>query len=595
MSRSSLSVALLSGALALCGACATRPPVNHRALTGQPWRVLVDKVLMKDNKWVMTEDHVREIRAAGFNVVSPRLGGEDMARVRRVATLAGKHDMYYVAWMRGSLGTKTGLKYVYPDGHDCDIYSPNADELWDRMTETILAQAKVSLEVPAMVGAFLDFENYGRGKAGNCYGLSYDREIIRQFALHINVAIPDLPAAERHGWLEKRGLLKSFEKFQVRSWRARARKLRQQLDEINPEFLLVIYPAPGTLLMTEALFPEWATERAPLVLADATTYGRPAEFMAQGESLLVNRQRLLKGLHYTRKRGIPHVYLGGIDPVCAGADPEFCGKNAAMIGAVSDGYWIFYEGPEYRKDHPAYFQWFQKANEQIADGLVTLHNEPRTEPENLGRTRLDRKTDKLQVAVYNNRKLLGNDIEGTGLYEVHKIEGMSVGYLQQLDAVLLQNYNVELPADHVISRNLRTYVESGGGLLLGHDTAWFMESVFPEIAQRGFPKHKVEAERHVVDRKLAVCAEHPALAGLAKGTEFQTEFGDHMIFEPGPKGTVVVRNRFGDPVYVIGTVGKGRVVYSGCYYGYRHALAGAEKELLLNLLRWLASPPAKGH
>jgi len=48
-------------------------------------------------------------------------------------------------------------------------------------------------------------------------------------------------------------------------------------------------------------------------------------------------------------------------------------------------------------------------------------------------------------------------------------------------------------------------------------------------------------------------------------------------------------------VYVIGTVGKGRVVYSGCYCGYRHALAGAERELLLNLLRWLASPPAKGH
>ena len=30
-------------------------------------RILVDKVLMASNKWVMTEDHVKEIADAGFN------------------------------------------------------------------------------------------------------------------------------------------------------------------------------------------------------------------------------------------------------------------------------------------------------------------------------------------------------------------------------------------------------------------------------------------------------------------------------------------------------------------------------------------------
>jgi hypothetical protein len=588
MKLPSLALGILVSTLLLASGCATRPTITHRALAGEPWRVLVDKVLMKDNGWVMTEDHIREMRAAGFNVVSPRLGGEDMDRVRKVATMAGKHDMYYVAWMRGSLGTKTGLKYVYPDGHDCDIYSPNADELWDWMTETILAQARVSLEVPAMVGVFLDYENYGHGKAGNCYGLSYDSRILREFALDAEVAIPEMPAAERCGWLEEHGLQKAFERFQIRSWQRRARELRRRVDEINPEFLFVLYPAPGTLLMTAALYPEWATPRAPLVLADACTYGRPAEFMAQAESLLANRQRLMKGMLYARKRGIPHVYLGGIDPVCAGADPEFCGKNAAMISAVSDGYWIFYEGPEYREDHPAYFKWFEKANEQIATGLITLQNEPRSEPENFGRTTVDRKTDKIQLAVYNGRKLLQKDLDSTGLYEIHKLEGMSLEYLNQLDGVVLQNYNVSLPADHTISRNLRAYVEGGGGILFGHDTAWFMESVFPEIAVRDYPKHNVEAERHVVDQQLVVAADDPALTGLAKGTTFQTEFRDHMIFKPGPEGTVIVRNRFGDPVYVIGKVGKGHVVYAGCYYGYAKPLTGAERELVLALARWLA-------
>jgi hypothetical protein len=580
-------LAILALVLVCASGCATRPTVTHPALAGEPWRVLVDKVLMEDNGWVMTEDHIREMREAGFNVVSPRLGGEDMDRVRKVATFAGKHDMYYVAWMRGSLGTKTGLKYVYPDGHDCDIYSPNADELWDWMTETIVAQAKVSVEIPAMVGVFLDYENYGRGKAGNCYGLSYDSEIIRQFALHIEVAIPEMPAEKRYDWLESHGLLRAFEKFQINAWRQRARELRRRVDEINPAFLFVLYPAPGTLLMTEALYPEWATKRAPLVLADACTYGRPAEFMAQPESLLTNRQRLLKGVSYARRRGIPHVYLGGIDPVCAGADPEFCGKNAAMISTVSDGYWIFYEGPEYRKDHPAYFQWFKKANEQIASGLITLQNEPRSEPEDFGRTTIERKTDKIQVGVYNGRKLLQKDLAGTGLYEIHKLEGMSVEYLKQLDAVILQNYNVPLTADHAISRNLRAYVEGGGSILFGHDTAWFMESVFPEVAVRDYPKHKVEAERHVVDRRLTIAAEHPALGGLAKGTSFETEFRDHMVFKAGPQGTVIVRNQFEDPVYVVGEAGRGRVVYSGCYYGYREPLTGAEKILILDLLRWM--------
>ena len=589
MKTARIHVPLLAGALALCGACVSRPPVTHRALAGQPWRVLVDKVLMKDTGWVMTREQVREIREAGFNVVSPRLGGEDMARVRKVAAWAGEEGMYYVAWMRGSLATKTGTKYVYPDGHDCDIHSPNADELWDWMTAAVVEHARISREIPAMVGTFLDFENYGRGGAGNCYGLSYDAKILREFALHAEVAIPELPAAERHAWLERRGLHKAFAAFQIRSWRARARELRRRVDEINPEFLLVLYPAPGTLLMTEALYPEWATARAPLVLADACTYGRPNEFMAQDEALAANRERLLKGVAYARGRRIPHVYLGGIDPVCAGADPEFCGKNAAMIGAASDGYWIFYEGPEYRRDHPAYFAWFRKANEQIAQGRITLHAEPRTEPENLGRTQVERKTDKPQIAIYNTRKHLRDDLEATGLYELHKLEGMSLEYLRQLDAVILQNFNVPLAAEHPISRNLRAYVEGGGAVLFGHDTGWFMESVFPEVAEKGFPQHNVEAVRHVLDRQLAVCAAHPALPGLAPGTEFETEFGDHMIFRPGPAGATVVRNRFGDPVYVLGEIGAGRVVYSGCYYGYQRGLSGPEKDLLLSLVRWLAA------
>jgi 2-keto-3-deoxy-6-phosphogluconate aldolase len=58
-------------------------------------RILIDKVLMRADH-VMTEDHVRAVAEAGFNVVSPRWGGENMHEVRKIAQAAQKHGIYYV-------------------------------------------------------------------------------------------------------------------------------------------------------------------------------------------------------------------------------------------------------------------------------------------------------------------------------------------------------------------------------------------------------------------------------------------------------------------------------------------------------------------
>jgi hypothetical protein len=574
------------GAALLCSSCATWMRPKH-PVEAQKLRVLVDKVLMRSNNWVMTEDHVREIADAGFNVVSPRLGGDDPARVRKVAELAGRHGLMYMAWMRGSLATETGVKYVHEDGHDQPIYSPNADELWDWMTDLILAHARISTEVPALVGSFLDFENYAKGKSGNCYALSYDTKILGEFAAAEGIEIPELGPDKRAGWLRDKGLHARFERFQIASWRRRARALREAVDAINPRYLLIIYPAPGTLFMTEGLYPEWATRQAPLVLADASTYGRPMGFMDQRESLETNRAIMRRRMKTPAVRRTPHIYLGGIDPVVDGADPEFCGKNAAMLAEVSDGYWVFYEGPEYETDHKEYFHWFKLANQGIARGDFSLWHEPRTEPENLGRTTVEKTTGKPQIAVYSGRDLIRTDIAAEGVFEVHEMEGVSRGYLSNFDVVLLQNFNVDLDMDHVISRNLRQFVEQGGGLMLGHDTAWFMESMFPEIAVRARPTHNVEAERHVVDSQMVVAREHACIPGMKEGDTFETEFRDHMIFEPGPQGTVVIRNRFGDPVYVVGECGKGRVVFSGCYYGYKNSLTDGEKKAVMGMLEWL--------
>jgi hypothetical protein len=99
------------------------------------------------------------------------------------------------------------------------------------------------------------------------------------------------------------------------------------------------------------------------------------------DGLRGNRQRLRTGQQTAAATGIPFTYLGGIDPVVKGADPEFCGKNAVAIAELTDGYWIFYEGPRYDGRHPEYWRWFAWANQAIAERRFNVWQEPRQTPE----------------------------------------------------------------------------------------------------------------------------------------------------------------------------------------------------------------------
>jgi hypothetical protein len=298
----------------------------------------------------------------------------------------------------------------------------------------------------------------------------------------------------------------------------------------------------------------------------------------------VERQR------YARSEGGNLLYTGGIDPAVKGADPEFSGRNAAMIMQVTDGYWIFYEGPTYEGAHPDYFKWFARAHEAADRGEWSWAWEKRETPDTFGLDELViEHPERKQLIVYGAKAPFLATLRENEEYEVHEMAGASLSYFSAADVVILQNFNEALRRDSEFVRILQQYVAEGGGLMLAHDTAWFMASPWPEIATRGYPQHRVEAQRHVVETELIVeDVGHPALRGLEPGTQFATEFRDHMIFQPGEAGTVLVRNEFGDPVYVAGEVGEGRVIYSGCYYGYTNRLSGAEAELLRATVDWLA-------
>ena len=550
-------------------------------------RVLVDKVVAASNNGRMTARHMDEIRDAGFNVIVPRVGASDLRRVARVAEMARERGMFYMAWMRGTRHTKNGTRLVWENGVVNDLYSPNADELWDWMASWILGHAALSVKNPAIVGSFLDFENYAHPKPGDAYYLSYDEKILAEFAAARKIKPPQLPPARRYGWLVREKLFNAFRTFQINSWRRRCRRLRRQIDAINPRFQLIVYPSPGTMFLTEAAYREWSTPEAPVILADPSLYGRPA-LVPEATALRANHSLLTRNLTRVRQWGIPLLYMGGLDPIVRGADPEFLGKSAAMSSEVSDGYWVFYEGPKYgRPDHVAYFKWFARANREIVRGNCGLWKQPRKTPEPDSSAAVERKTDKPQLGAFGVRKHLAKQVARHGGFEMHKLGAPTLESLRRFDAVVLQNFNLSLPADDAIVRDLRRYVEGGGGLFLTHDTGWFLASPLPEVAVRARPKHKVQAERHVFDRAMVTGGSHEALGRIKPGTRFTAEFDDHMIFRPGPKGAVLVRNAFGEAVYVAGRVGNGRVVFSGCYFGYRRALEGPEREVFFSVLDWL--------
>ena len=558
--------------------------------------ILVDKVMQPEAGWKTGEWMIEEAAEAGFNVFSPRRGYDDLEAVRQVTQWCAKYGIYHMPWMRGTLRVPDGAeaegkKLVWEGGNEQELWSPNSDEFWDWTSRYIIEYAKISAQNEHLMGVFLDYENYSPGGSGNCYSLSYDDLILGKFAQAKGIELPALTLGGRKRWLEQQELHEEFSEFQINHWRERCRALREAVDEHDPKFQFCIYPAPGTPFMLEACYPEWATEQAPLILADACTYGRSGGFLAHAEAPEANLKRLSERQEAAKAMGGPFIYAGGIDPAVRGADAEFSGKNAVMISEVTDGYWIFYEGPKYQEDHADYFKWFAWANEAIAQGRFAAQHEPRETPDTLGLTELvPEHPEKIQVVVCDSRPRIREMLAEDERYEVHEMEGNALSYLCGADVLILQNFNEPLGPKHPFVSTLRQYVAQGGGLFLVHDTIHFMASPFPEIAVRATPTKKVEAGYHVVETDLMTHIAHPALGEIAARTRFSTEFRDHMIFEPGAEGEVIIRNIFRDPVYVAGEVGEGRVVFSGCYYGYQRTLEGTEREVFDAIVEWLAGP-----
>ena len=444
-----------------------------------------------------------EIRDAGFNVAVSRRGGQNLDTVRDHAEMAQERGLFNMAWIECSLYLnpgQTGPTIIGANGKTVStIFSPNADEFWNWLTPLIVGQARISAEFPALIGAFFDFEGYAmKGVPGNYYPLSYDDVILTMFTRAEGIKRPELAAAERYPWLNKQGLHDAFAKFQIDYWRQRFRELRQRVDAINPAFQFIVYPIPGTLFTIEAFMPELATERAPMICADAASYDRTTGihrvWLSHADGLRMNRFELGRNMKLPHVRAIPHQYTGGLDPSCAGADPEFCGKNAASVAQTTNGYWVFYEGLDYdTKRHRDYFRWFKQANRAIETRRFDFWRQPREDPdprtiasEPGPEVEFNRfKTDKPKLGELGCSKFLLAAMTRESTFEVHRLESLALRYLERYDVVVLHTLTVKFAADDPIVIALRRYVEDGGGLLLASRTGWYLDHVFPEVARRG--------------------------------------------------------------------------------------------------------------
>jgi hypothetical protein len=275
---------------------------GKRDVRPEKLRVLVDKVMQPEEGWVTKEWMVKETADAGFNVYSPRRGHDKLNEVEQVAGWCRKYGISYMPWMRGTLEAPVssdadGKRYVPANGKEQPLYSPNSNDFWDWMSHYIIAYAKMSIENKGFTGVFLDFENYAPKSSGFCYELSYDDGIFYKFAKEKNLQLPPLPLNKRKVWLETQGLHKDFEVFQIKYWRERCVRLRKEIDQINPEFKFCIYPGPDTLFIAKACYLEWATKKAPVIVADPRTYSRP-KAKDQARALQKNHDRLSPHGHF---------------------------------------------------------------------------------------------------------------------------------------------------------------------------------------------------------------------------------------------------------------------------------------------------------
>jgi len=195
----------------------------------------------------------------------------------------------------------------------------------------------------------------------------------------------------------------------------------------------------------------------------------------------------------------------------------------------------------------------------------------------------------LKVAIFGGGlggQAVGQALEGRGDLQTAVMKALNAEELLSYDVLFVGSCRLDRPEQ---IKALGVFVGCGGGLVLNHSACGRgqPQTPFPEIAARVSGRR----EDTVV---LPGPEPHPVTSELP--VEFEHAYYGHLLMEPGEQGIVVVKDRSGGAVVVVGEVGPGRVVCNGIVPGYWYDPAtfaqgekeptGGELQLVVNALKW---------
>jgi len=223
----------------------------------------------------------------------------------------------------------------------------------------------------------------------------------------------------------------------------------------------------------------------------------------------------------------------------------------------------------------------------------------------------------IKVAIYDNgtfkeygQSYIYEALEKDKGIKAEKIDNLKIETLKKYDVLILSainslskidagNADLGIAGVDWIS-SLLNFVDSGGGIILGHDSVGY-RGIFgttPIFSNICAGKDKVDWKKEI----KVIKNDHPIMQGVPG--EFEHSYFDHIAIEPGLKATVLAKDKENNPVIVAGEVSRGRIVAIGYPMGlwtkpeskpkfedYAGSLPEEEKRILINSVRWAGSNP----
>jgi|GEM_PF-5872547 len=366
--------------------------------SNDPW-VSKDKVRCLayiDSKDKMASEKIRKTRELGFNcVLSTYVDSAQVKQLNSFARLAGRYGIGII-WVSSMMDQfsnpllaeklkRDKRRFVGEDGRESSQSPCPTDETyWDAV---LLGRAEALATLSRkgckpVNGLLLDMEDYSG--FGDWDHYCYCDDDFYNFLRSIGTLIKkNITPAERYHWLECNGLLERYKKFQDSVVVSVFKGIRQEIDKIDPEFEIAMYPwdrvnlekqvsySRKEIYWDERLVSGLGTPRAPFLLFIENTYvwGYDPSVEAASEQLKE------KSLHFAAVSGF------NVCPSERVWFPQEMADNAYYASIRSDGYWIFEGGLTFFPDRGGslspriggtYKQWafaFKRVNALITQTL----------------------------------------------------------------------------------------------------------------------------------------------------------------------------------------------------------------------------------